>query len=44
MAVECGVHMAVESPTMQGRSYLAFSLPSRQLHVIHGSRRRRYTE
>ena len=36
--------MAVETPMMQGRSSLAFSLPSRQLYVIHGSRRRRYTE
>ena len=36
--------MAVELPTMQGRSYLAaFSLPSRQLYVMHGSGRRRYT-
>ena len=33
--------MAVESPT-KGRSYMAFSLPSRQLYVIHGFRRRRY--
>ena len=27
-----------------GWSYMAFSLPSRQLYVIHSSGRRRYTE
>ena len=37
------VHMAVESRTMQGRSYLASSLPSRQMYVIQGSGRRTYT-
>ena len=39
-----GVRIAVESPMMQGRSYLDFSLPSKKLYVIHGSGRKRYTE